>query len=387
MSVAYYCQHVLGIGHFHRSLEICKEISKQAPVTLILGGPDVDFSAPHIDTLKLPGLKMDENFQNLTPTAPSVSLEKTKERRLEKLINFFKSQPVGVFITELYPFGRKAFRFEVDPLLQAIKNGQFHPCKCYSSTRDILVEKTTGREKFEARVVNTLNSFYDGVLIHSDPNVITLDQTFDRYRDIKIPLYYTGYVSRKQSSYLKTESEQKEKDTSGKKLIIASIGGGSVGSDLLESTIKAVKLLDEDRKKFDLQIFTGPYCSQDRFRELEQLLSDGMKIDRFTNQFPKWLSQADLSISMAGYNSCINLAEAGIPALVQPFAQNQEQRMRAELLSEHLPITVLEEADLAPAILAKKIKAQLDRNPGRCEINLDGARGTVQIVKAALGAN
>jgi predicted glycosyltransferase len=27
MKIACYCQHVLGIGHFHRSLEICKALA------------------------------------------------------------------------------------------------------------------------------------------------------------------------------------------------------------------------------------------------------------------------------------------------------------------------------------------------------------------------
>ena len=44
MRITYYCQHVLGIGHLHRSLEICKAIAVEHQVTLILGGPKA-----HID--------------------------------------------------------------------------------------------------------------------------------------------------------------------------------------------------------------------------------------------------------------------------------------------------------------------------------------------------
>ncbi|HID02727.1 MAG TPA: glycosyltransferase, partial [Desulfobacterales bacterium] len=41
MKVACYCQHVLGIGHFHRSLEICKALAERHETVMILGGPDV----------------------------------------------------------------------------------------------------------------------------------------------------------------------------------------------------------------------------------------------------------------------------------------------------------------------------------------------------------
>ena len=52
MNVSYYCQHVLGIGHFHRSMEICKAIARHHPTTLIVGGPPVDDRHPGIQVLE-----------------------------------------------------------------------------------------------------------------------------------------------------------------------------------------------------------------------------------------------------------------------------------------------------------------------------------------------
>ncbi len=101
-------------------------------------------------------------------------------------------------------------------------------------------------------------------------------------------------------------------------------------------------------------------------------------IDRFTDHFPEWLEAADLSISMAGYNTCMNLVQAGIPALVYPFKQNREQRLRAERLGKKVPIVILEDADLTPQLLSKRMIQQFASPRISADINLDGAEETAR---------
>lgn len=384
MSVVYYCQHVLGIGHFHRSLEICRAIASDFPVTLILGGPPIDFDATSLSVVNLPGLQMDKEFGNLKPCNPNATVDQVKSIRAKQLYTCISESTPKMFLTELYPFGRKAFRFELDPVLSALKQGKLTPCKSFCSVRDILVEKEAGREKFEARVVDTLNNFYDGIFIHSDPDVITLEQTFNRLRDVDRPSYYTGFVSKK--SELKNQKSIRDSlgISQSVKLIVASIGGGSVGAELLKQTVAACHLLDKTKLQYHLQIFTGPYCDKTTISQLKTLCSTNKTVTRFTEHFPQWLKEADLSISMAGYNSSMDLAATGIPALVYPFGQNQEQRMRAERLSQKLPIKVLDTLDLSAARLAGKIKEQLQVARGSSNINLDGAEKTAQLVKTIL---
>ena len=56
-----------------------------------------------------------------------------------------------VFFVELYPFGRKAFEFELAPVLGAIRDGRLPPCRVACGVRDILVEKRD-QAAYEARV-------------------------------------------------------------------------------------------------------------------------------------------------------------------------------------------------------------------------------------------
>jgi predicted glycosyltransferase len=304
-----------------------------------------------------------------------------KAARQEQLFAHFQKNQPDIFITELYPFGRKAFRFELDPLLEAIHDGSLPRCFCYCSVRDILVEKITGREKFEERVVQTVNFSFDGVLVHADPEIITLDETFGRVNDIRVPLHYTGFVT----APANLAEPQKIKDrirkilglSSDHKLIIASIGGGNVGSELLDAAIKAFSILDRSMSAH-LQLFCGPYCDEEIYRSLRNRIQDNITINRFTDRFPEWLEAADLSISMAGYNTCMNLVQAGIPALVYPFRQNREQRLRAERLGEKAPMTIIEETDLEPYLLSKKIEEQLKKPRLAADIDLDGAKETAE---------
>jgi predicted glycosyltransferase len=375
MKVSFYCQHVLGIGHFHRSLEICKALAAHHPTTLILGGPPVNFDQENIQTLILPGLEMDPEFQTLAPCDPAMILAEVKEKRRELLFTHLQEEQPDVFITELYPFGRKAFRFELDPLLVAVRAGTLPRCFCCCSVRDILVEKNTGREKFEQRVVETLNTYFDGILVHADPNVITLGATFNRLGDIGIPVHYTGFITRAGAGG--DETREKLKAPASDKLIVASIGGGIVGSELLFAVISAFESLQLDQRAH-LQIFCGPYCDDESYERLQKLAGPFVRVDRFTDHFPAWLQAADLSISMAGYNTCMNLLQAGIPALVYPYKQNREQRLRAVRLGIKAPIAVLEESDLAPKVLAGRMLRQLARPREEPDINLNGAAETVR---------
>ncbi|TKB06329.1 glycosyltransferase family protein [Desulforhopalus sp. IMCC35007] len=383
MKISYYCQHVLGIGHLRRSLEVVKSLMKDHEVTLILGGPPVSIDTTGCKILKLPGLQMDREFNNLIPSDNKLTLEGTKQKRQELLYNHFVSSTPDCFITELYPFGRKAFRFELDPVLTAIKSKELPECKCICSVRDILVEKTQGKEKFEKRVIATLNKYYSAILVHADPAVVELSETFEPLAEIQTPLYYTGYVNETLTASnrsIRNEVNMGQQDS----LIVASAGGGSVGSELFFAVISAFKGLLKTSPLARLQIFTGPYCDAQMYEDLVAHTSENIKVDRFSNSFTDWLMAADLSISMAGYNTCMNLLQTGVPALVLPFTQNREQHLRASKLSCAAPIEVLDKTDLNTEILLAKMIRQLQLQHQKTSVQLDGAARSLEIINTLL---
>ena len=359
MKIVVYCQHVLGVGHLHRAIELCRTFTAHE-VLLVTGGPPVGVKLPaNVHQMQLPALKMDSDFGGLSTVDPDLDLEEVKRQRKELLHGLFLADRPDCLITELYPFGRKAFRFELDPLLKTIKDSPDLHCGVFSSVRDILVEKDNAA-KHEARVVKLLNRYFDGVFIHADPQLVRLEETFGRFNEIKVPLIYTGYIASHPSPGARRYLRQKLGLAEDEILIVASAGGGQVGMKLLQATVSAVHLVTR-RMSLKLVVFTGPFMARENRRRLRQMAGDWATIETFSNEFLSYLAAADLSISMGGYNTTMNILSTQVPALVLPFAQNREQHLRAGRLAARQALTVLADEDLAPDRLAAKIMATIDR--------------------------
>lgn len=380
MKIIFYCQHVLGLGHFFRSLEICRALDEH-DVILVTGGPIPDVVlAEHIREVRLPGLMMNPDFSELFTTEKNISTEKVWSNRKKILLGLLETENPDLFIVELYPFGRKAFRFELDPALDHVRMKNRNRCRSVCSLRDILVEKEDP-EKYEKRVVKILNESFDALLVHSDPELFSLDESFSRIQEIQIPLVYTGFVTSKPPADAYRVIRRRLNIEVEKKLIVVSSGGGKVGFSLLKATLKAARLL-KDEMALHMEVFSGPYMSPEDFIKLKQLENENAAVSRFTPDFLSYLKAADLSVSMAGYNTCMNILAAKTPAIVWPFSQNREQRFRAERLSQKAPFTVLTDGDLTGDRMAFFIRERLlHKEPPAGMINLEGSTNTAEWIK------
>ena len=338
----------------------------------------------HIREVRLPGLEMDRDFSELYVTTSGKNLEDVKAERRDILWNVFESERPDLFLVELYPFGRKAFRFELDPILEGLAGGGLSKCHVVCSLRDILVEKKD-REGYEQRVLEILNNRFQALLIHADPELVKLEDTFSRVADINIPVVYTGFVTPRPAPGAREQIRKRLNLTQETKLIVASAGGGRVGFELLFGTIQAFKCLVEIPER-RLIVFTGPFMEQAQFNQLQELAGGDSTVERFTDDFPSYLAAADLSISMAGYNTIMNLLAARAPALVRPFGQNREQRLRAATLERMGALGILEDTDLEPRRLAERLSSALaGGRPERLNINLDGAVVTASWLENWIG--
>lgn len=376
MKVVFYSQHVLGIGHLFRSLEICRALDRHE-VILVTGGPSLEVALPvHVSQVRLPALGMDRQFKGLHSTAGS-DLESVRNLRREKLLELMGRERPEMFVVELYPFGRKAFRFEIDPVLEAMAVGRLPRCGVVCSVRDILVEKEAP-DKHEARAAEVLNRFFDAVLVHADPRLVRLEETFGRMPAVSIPVVYTGFITPKPAAGARERLRAELGLTAPDRLIVASAGGGGVGMPLLEAVVAAFALLGGAPQTL-LQVFTGPFLPDADFERLRCAAGGRVAVARFTSDFLAYLAAADLAVGMAGYNTIMNLLAARVPALVWPFDQNREQRLRCERLQDRGVLRVLGNGDLEAPRLAGLMARWLDR-AGRPDAGLDlnGAKATAR---------
>ena len=380
MKILFYCQYVYGMGHFFRILELARGLSDHQ-VILVAGGKPVDVDIPdHVQLVRLPALYMDEQYTSLYAGEAGQSVAQIQEDRKAILFALFEQHRPDLFVVELYPFGRSFFEYELQPLLQAIRDRRFGPIDCVCSLRDVLVEKRDPAE-YEQRVLYRLNRFFDLLLIHSDPQVLSLDDTFQRTGDIEIPVHYTGFVARHPQRIAAEDRDLVSKSDDGIKQIIASAGGGRSGFPLLAATIDACRILRKKRP-IHLAVFAGPFMEEAQYLKLANQIPDEFSLQRFSQQFVEHLSTADLSISMFGYNTCMNLLAARTPALVYPYSRQQEQPLRAAKVCRFTPMQILQSDDLRPSVLSRRIESMLQQPPDfkPDAVNLDGVINTARIL-------
>lgn len=400
MKVLLYCQHVLGMGHFFRTLETARAFAGHE-VLLLTGGAPVEAELPaHVRLAALPELSMDENFSALgAPDGRDV--EAVKAERAALVLEHFRAFAPDCLLVELFPFGRNAFRFELVPLLDAAREaGALIAC----AVRDILVEKPGKQAAFEERAVERMNRWFDLLLIQADPRVVELPETFSRLGDIRARTRYVGYVAerpRPDRATVRAAMRKKLGLSENDRLIVVSAGGGKVGGPLMTAVAGAWPLVlrrivgpqsigaSSEGRPF-LRMVTGPYLDPAEFAGLADTVRglESVALERFRPDFLELLTASDMSISMAGYNTCMNLLASGTRAMAWPFGQNREQRMRLERLAARGLVSILDDADLAPGSserLADRILHGLDAPPPpESAIDLDGAAATVRAIEHAL---
>ncbi len=381
MNIVIYCQYVWGMGHLVRSLEFARALAEHN-VTLVAGGQEVAVNVPdHVDIVRLPALYMDEMFTTLIAGDTGRTVAQIKQDRREMLYALFNKKKPDVFIVELYPFGRSIFGFELEPLLEDIRAGKFGSVKNVCSLRDILVEKKDPAA-YEKRVVQKLNRGFDALLIHSDENLLGLNETFSSVDEINIPIVYTGFITQ-QADPAGGRSLRQELDLlPAQKLIVASAGGGRSGYGLLARVLDACEILG-DRLNFRLEAFAGPFMDRNEFEKLAARSVPGTRIQRYTRRFMDYLHAADLSISLAGYNTCMNLLVSRVPALVFPYSRQREQPMRVDKIKNLLAMKALNDDDMRPVRLSHHIIQMLEQEKilEPLPVDLNGAENSANLLR------
>ncbi|MEO0941788.1 MAG: glycosyltransferase [Cyanobacteria bacterium J06642_12] len=365
----FYCQHILGIGHLVRSMEIVRALTADFEVCFVNGGKVVpEFKAPAgVNVINLPAIETDPDFQTLKAVDTSMSLEDVETKRRTILLDVVDLYRPNVLVVELYPFGRRRFSFELEPLLE---RARALGTKVSCSLRDIVVTKQD-RERHETKVVKLMNRYFDQLLVHGDRRFIPLEDSFSRASDLNCPIHYTGYVAQQPNAVPTFHFTDP--------FILCSVGGGRFGHDLLECIAKAAPLLAE-RVPHSIRMFTGPFVPDSVWQALQEIgaKQPNLAIERYTPHLLDYMRQADLSISMAGYNTTMNILATGVRSMMMPFTGNgdREQLMRLQKLDAMGIVSAITPATLDPKLLATQVEASLYADPRPFSFDLEGSINT-----------
>lgn len=383
MKILHYTQYVFGVGHLFRSMAIDRAL---APLTvdLVTGGAGVPVPMPdNVRHHPMPAIRMDENYASVL--AVDGDLEATWREREALLLDLFRDLEPDVLLIEMFPFGRRVFARELLPLFECNRRRP-RPAATLCSVRDILVEKKD-QAKFERRVLEWLNPWFDGVLVHSDPDLVRLDLTFSRVADIACPVWYTGYVAEGPTLPDRAAAREALGLPPEATVILASAGSGTIIRDLLDPIMEASILLS-GRLSHKLLMFTGPNAPLEERRRLEERSRShpDAAVREFTPRFPDHVLACDLSVSRGGYNTTMNLLACGARGLMHPYGHDREQRTRLEALSALGHVGLLEDTDLEPARLAAIMEQALHgaRRPAG-KLRLHGDAESAAIIRRLAG--
>ncbi len=345
MSVLFYVQHLLGIGHLKRAATLARAIAAEGlPVTLISGGEPISvLDTSGFEFVQLPPLRAeDRTFSALVDSDGRPADARLLAARQAALLQAFDRVHPAVVVVELFPFGRRMLRGEIEALLEQAQSS-IRLC----SVRDILVEKN--RPEREAEMVAAARHWFNGVLVHSDPSFAPFDLTFPRASEISDLIHYTGYVV----------EPTRVASTAGRGEVVVSSGGGRLGKELLAAAHAARALT--------------------KYRDSPWTFLDGPMRSDFTTL----LANCTLSISQGGYNTVVEILATGARAVLVPYGggNETEQTLRARILAEKGRIAMLPEDQLTPERLARLIDTA--PAPSDIGIDLDGAAATARYVKAA----
>ncbi|AFZ01138.1 glycosyltransferase family protein [Calothrix sp. PCC 6303] len=380
----FYCQHILGMGHLVRSMEIVRGLIPEFQVCFINGGEVIqEFPFPDgIEVINLPAIKTDSEFQSLQVVDTSFTLAEVQEIRKNKLLEIFNQFQPDIFMIELFPFGRGKFKFELIPLLEQAKASK-KPVKVVSSLRDIVVTKSN-RVDYEEKVCKLMNKYFDLLLIHGDPKFYPLAETFTRLADIRCQISYTGFVVQKPPINPILNSEEQAIIESDNPLILVSVGGGRFGHELIDCVVASAPILAQ-KIPHHIQVFTGPFISPEKLDNWQNLTAnhENISVSCYTTNLLSYMQKADLSISMSGYNTTLNIMTIGVKAMILPFTGNddQEQQMRAEKLEKLGVVKMIQPQELQPEIFADEIINYLRKDHNTINFDFNGVENTTSLLK------
>jgi predicted glycosyltransferase len=168
-----------------------------------------------------------------------------------------------------------------------------------------------------------LAQYYDGVLVHGDPNLIPLERSWPRAGEIADLLHYTGFID--------AGARPSQTGRQGAGGILVSGGSSAAGLPLYRAALEAARL-DTDRR-WTILVGSGVGLA-DRER-LAALAPDNATIAPARPEFRDLLRASTVFVGQAGYNTVVDLLATATPAVLVPFEAGgeTEQSLRATILA------------------------------------------------------
>jgi predicted glycosyltransferase len=219
--------------------------------------------------------------------------------------------------------------------------------------------------------MQALEEFYDEIWVYGCQNL------YDPIKEYRFPdsvarkVRFCGYLDVEPPAASIADT-RRALGVGHERLVLVTIGNGRVGFNVLDAYLRALAQVPEDPPIVSL-VVGGPELPADQREIVRRQCESGAAphprrvfLD-FSPKLLEYMAAADLVVSLAGYNTMMEVLRLEKRAVVVPFADpNQEQVLRASLLERCGLVRTISPAQLSPERMAESVTAALqDRPPTR----------------------
>ncbi len=186
----------------------------------------------------------------------------------------------------------------------------------------------------------------------------------------------TGYIIQFDPKELPDKKTLRKKLGYGTEpLVIASIGGTSIGKELLELCGKAFTIAKEKLPALRMVLVSGPRIKADFLN-----VPDDVEVLPFVPKLFEHFAACDLAIIQGGATSAIELAALKKPFIYFPLEKHFEQANVARILNERRTGVGMSYSATTPESLSRKIVELTGTAPEYPELPVNGAQKAAELI-------
>lgn len=353
-NILMYSHDTYGLGHIRRTMAIATHlIAKNVNILILTGSPIAGrFSFPEgIDFVRVPGMIKRSNTIYV-PHTINIDAHHALHIRQSIIEATAKAFDPKLFIVDKVPMGLKG---ELKPTLEWFRDHRPNT-KIVLGLRDVLDDAESTRKEWEQkRFVEVLDKLYSEIWIYGNKDLYDPVVEYAMPECISRKVIYTGYIPRP-----RPPRKYFDKGKGRKKLVVVTTGGGGDGYPVLDNFLGMLE--QNGSSPFRSLVITGPFIPRDQLDELvERARARNVPLVSFMKKIERKLAEADLIISMGGYNTICEVLSLQKNSLIIPREDpRMEQRIRAEMMKARGLVDFIPWRELTPAALHDKITHLLD---------------------------
>jgi predicted glycosyltransferase len=373
-----YCGDVVGLGHQRRNTAIAARLLQEMPGTDALLVSSLPAGAPEstqgVDLIKLPSLRKAAGggFE-----AGSLGMQRCQVQRLRSgilagIANEFRPDLV---LVDHKPTG---VWDELRPSLRLWRESLDGPCLVFG-VRDIVDSPATTVRRWRRQgVYQTIEQYYDAVLIYGSQEIFDTRSRYRLDRECSVPVDYCGYVCPVVAAP-GNDTVRRDLGLGTGRIAVVTVGGGTDGYAIIKLCLEALEHVDP-KLGLRLVCVAGPFMNSEEVESLRRVAATMPAcVVRFIDRLPALLGTADVVVTMAGYNTLLEATVARKPTIVLPRSgPSAEQSLRAERLARRGIVRTLHADERHPQVLAAAITQCLVAPKPPAEMpGMDGLERTV----------